>query len=61
MIANNIVMIWFIVDINECDGDNDDIKCNQICENQIGSYSCSCEHGFKLMPDNTTCEGITTV
>ena len=47
--------ICLVADINECDGDN---GCNQICENHNGSYSCTCEHGFVLLSDNMTCEGI---
>ena len=46
--------MFLVVDINEC---NDENKCDQKCENEDGSYSCSCEPGFMLLPDNTSCNG----
>ena len=55
------VAIMLTVDINECDSDSEcdgDNECNQICENKIWSFSCSFKHGFELLSDNKTFEGI---
>ena len=45
-----MIYVCLVPDINECDGDNK-------CENQNGSYSCTCKQGFVSLPDNTTSEG----
>ena len=43
----------FLLDINECSGvDN---TCQQQCNNTEGSYLCSCQSGFHLNADGTTC------
>ena len=31
--------------------------CNQICNNTIGSYTCSCYLGYQIALDNRTCLG----
>lgn len=31
--------------------------CSQICENILGGYTCSCQQGYQLTKDNTTCTG----
>ena len=41
--------------MNECEEVND---CQQICENTVGSYICSCNEGFTLADDNRTCIGM---
>ena len=42
-----------LLDIDECSGvDN---KCQQQCNNTMGSYVCSCQSGFHLNTDGTTC------
>ena len=61
-------------DIPECERDID--GCDQHCNNTDGSYECSCDvgfllangdacvYGFRLAPDNHTCDGeaiLTTV
>ena len=45
-----------LVDIDECE---EDISgCNQVCNNQNGSYNCSClSDGFRLEQDQHTCVG----
>ncbi|KAK1802328.1 hypothetical protein P4O66_021995, partial [Electrophorus voltai] len=30
-------------------------QCQQVCENMLGSYRCSCRHGFKLSADRMSC------
>ena len=44
-----------VVDIDECQTDND--GCAQVCENTVGSYQCSCWDGYELSVDNHTCTG----
>ena len=45
-------------DMNECDevGDNGH-RCQAICINTVGSYTCSCDDGYRLADDERTCEG----
>ena len=56
-----IIPIFSGVDINECEEGSD--TCDDVsedCQNQAGSFSCSCKDGFtvKLNGDGTkTCEG----
>lgn len=51
------VVLFFSVDINECDPAKELDRCNQICKNTPGSYKCSCEKGFELKKDGYECEG----
>ncbi|KAK0168259.1 hypothetical protein PV327_002083 [Microctonus hyperodae] len=45
------------IDIDEC---KENIhNCEQICVNILGSFICSCKHGFTLDIDNKTCVEIT--
>ena len=49
-------MLFFVSDIDECDLRIDD--CVQICTNEVGGYTCSCEAGFTLdTTDNASCIG----
>uniref|UniRef100_A0A3Q3WZI9 complement subcomponent C1r n=1 Tax=Mola mola TaxID=94237 RepID=A0A3Q3WZI9_MOLML len=47
------------IDIDECSApepaDGSGPLCSQICLNTLGSYLCSCHHGFKLRSDQRTC------
>lgn len=43
-------------DIDECAGDID--GCTQICMNEIGSYLCSCDVGYRLGSDGHGCADI---
>nr|XP_054761681.1 mucin-like protein [Lytechinus pictus] len=43
-------------DFNEC-AENDTNNCDQICENELGSYACSCEPGYRLGLDQRSCIG----
>ena len=45
----------FLADINECDAGNG--GCNQTCNNEMGTFSCSCKDGFLLGDDAFTCNG----
>ena len=44
------------VDINECEATENNL-CDQICTNTMGSYTCSCRHGY-VATSATACEGI---
>lgn len=33
------------------------ILCDQVCLNAIGSYSCDCNNGYRLIEDEKTCNG----
>nr|XP_018667004.1 low-density lipoprotein receptor-related protein 4 isoform X1 [Ciona intestinalis] len=41
------------IDLNEC---NEEASCSQVCNNTIGSFVCSCLHGYILRPDSRTCK-----
>ena len=41
----NVLHCFIFADINECEQQH---GCSHICNNNIGSYRCSCEDGFKL-------------
>ena len=47
--------MYMHIDIDECalgiSG------CNQICNNNIGSYICSCYHGYQISSNSRTCTG----
>ncbi|XP_067366118.1 complement component 1, r subcomponent [Channa argus] len=47
------------IDIDECSApepaDGSGPLCAQICLNTLGSYLCSCHHGYELRPDQRTC------
>ena len=44
------------VDINECI----DSDCEQMCNNTVGSYTCSCNNGYSLNSDGRNCSGMVT-
>lgn len=51
-----VVNICFIIaDMNECDPASPLHRCNQICENTLGGYTCSCRKGYKLTTDGYEC------
>ena len=50
-----LISILYIKDINECNGDH---ECDQLCNNIVGSYICSCDSGYELQSDNRSCEGL---
>ena len=43
-------------DIDECSKGSD--GCGQTCTNIIGSYSCSCDIGYRLASDGHSCNDI---
>lgn len=49
-------LISDFIDHDECSNGTDD--CEQICNNHVGGYQCTCELGCKLNDDEATCSGI---
>jgi hypothetical protein len=45
----------FAADIDECHENTD--GCGQICSNTFGSYTCSCNIGYRLDTDRHACNG----
>ena len=52
---NNIWLIYFSPDVNECSADSTPCDDNADCSNTEGSYSCRCKSGF--IGNGTTCQG----
>ena len=48
-------MFLDFIDIDECSLGTD--HCEQICTNNVGSYTCSCKSGFELSSDGLHCSG----
>lgn len=46
---------WYPIDIDECAFING--GCEENCTNTIGSYYCSCTHGYQLENDSHACVG----
>ena len=46
---------FFPADFDECRVNNG--NCSQQCNNNFGSYNCSCFSGFFLLSDGLTCDG----
>ena len=51
------MLVFPIIDINECLNDTVN-NCDQLCNNNAGSYTCSCMIGYALDDDGITCIGI---
>ena len=49
---SNIVVITDIIECEDANG-----GCSQECNNEIGSFNCSCFEGYYLLADNSTCNG----
>lgn len=45
----------FILDINECN--RNPPPCEDVCDNTIGSYQCSCSDTSKSVTENGSCTG----
>ena len=44
------------LDLNECSTSNG--GCDHVCTNSVGSFQCSCNSGYSLAADGTTCVDI---
>lgn len=55
--SNFIVTIYYYYysDIDECSGGSH--ECTQTCTNSIGSYTCSCNSGYRLASNRRACIG----
>lgn len=54
---------WVIDDGAICTDTNECLhpslnKCEVICNNTVGGYTCSCPEGFVLTPDGFRCKGV---
>ena len=47
------------LDIDECSEGTD--RCEQLCTNTSGSYTCSCRSGYHLAIDGRSCVGESLV
>ena len=47
--------LYTISDVDECLISNG--GCHHNCHNSVGSYTCSCNGGYRLNTDGHTCEG----
>ncbi len=47
---------YCLADIDECVEESDD--CAQNCMNTMGSYTCGCNLGYQLSPDQRSCLGV---
>ena len=54
-----IIILSYILDINECLDDN--AGCQHVCDNIPGSYLCSCNDGFMLDADQHKCSGMQII
>ena len=46
------------LDINELDClDGSNGGCDQVCNNENGTFSCACNDGYMLNDDGLTCDG----
>ena len=48
--------LTYFTDVDECN--NDTSGCEQLCNNTIGSYYCTCSEGYYLGNDNHSCLGM---
>ena len=48
------IVIFFIVDIDECATDAH--NCSQICMNELGTFHCACNPGYELNADGINCD-----
>ena len=55
-ILNSAYAIIFFLDANECELGT--AACDQNCHNTNGSYTCSCNAGYTLDSDRTSCDGM---
>ena len=53
---NSTAIFILYIDTDECTNGTD--GCSQVCINEIGSYSCSCNTGYQLLNDDRGCADI---
>ena len=52
--------VYIYIDIDECETDHSG-GCDHICINTNGSYYCTCQDGYDLMKDNSSCAGMNEI
>ncbi len=52
---NVIKSLSFSPDVNECTANTDNCHDNAVCDNTIGSFTCTCNEGFT--GDGVSCNG----
>ena len=55
-ISLNLTFIHDTTDKDECATNTD--GCQNICKNNVGSYTCKCNDGYNLNSDKMTCSGL---
>ena len=55
LVQESASLIILLIDINECSEASD--GCAQNCTNTNGSYTCSCNTGYRLDNDRHSCNG----
>ncbi len=56
MLVVLISILFYVIDVNECLEASS--VCDQLCTNNIGSFTCSCNTGYQLSDsDYKTCFG----
>ena len=53
--VTSISHIYSISDTDECNTTNG--GCEQVCTNILGSFYCSCNNGYQLQQDGSSCNG----
>ena len=51
----NDLHFFLNIDINECSEGTD--RCDQNCHNNVGSYTCTCNVGYRLNTNGYGCDG----
>ena len=54
------LVFLIILDTNECLS-SDLNQCDHICTNTNGSYTCSCNTGYRLLVDGKSCQGLQKI
>lgn len=55
-----LFFIFKYLDEDECNGTNSCDITNGGCTNTVGSYNCTCDSGYMLNVDGSTCDGTLT-
>lgn len=53
----NLIILFLIIDINECRTNSSICHSLANCNNTLGSYICQCRNGYTLGYDQFTCVG----
>ncbi len=53
-----LLLNFSTTDIDECDANRGRGACAHRCVNHDGGFQCSCNHGYNLASDGTSCTGL---